>query len=328
MSRVPAKLQGPVPAPPAPAPARAPAGPDAASEVRYRPPRPSVPGVVRDAWRSRHLVRPMGFRVVAKMYAQTKLGRSWLVIRPAMDVGGSALIFGGVLGVSARDGTPYVIFLVVGLAGWRLFERTVYWSTRSFDRYARYTRRFVMPLLLLPIAGAAPALVEFCVYSGIVLLIAAGYLAFDGTLWLESGPQLLAGAGGLVLCLAMGLGLSLWTSVLNARTRDVRHTMRYVLQIWMFVTPVLYPLSQLPAGFRPLAQANPMTSPIELVKYGFLGAGDVQLVPVVTSVAAILAVLAGGLWFFSRQASHFLGPAGWGRGGATMDDDDDDDYGL
>jgi lipopolysaccharide transport system permease protein len=300
-------------------PASPPAGTvSQAPAVTYLDPERSIRRFVSEAWHSRHLLAPLSFNVISRMYARTYLGRSWVFIRPAMDAAGGAILFGGVLGVRSGDGTPYLLFLMAGLVGWRGFERTVFWATRSFDRLRRISGKLDMPLLLVPLAGCAPALVDLAVYLLVLVLVILGFLAAEGRLWLELSPELLAAVGGLLLCVVFGVAIGLWTSVLNAHTRDVRHVLRYVMQIWMFATPVIYPITKLPPDFRPFAQANPIAAPIELIKHGLLGSGDVQLVPVVWSCVAACLFVGAGLWFFSRRASNFMGPAGW-----EADDDED-----
>ena len=298
-------------------------GPDAAAgdagAARYTDPPASIPRLVSDAWHSRHLLVALAQNIVARMYTRTYLGRAWLFIRPAMDAAGGALLFGGILSVSSQDGTPYALFFAAGIMGWRVFERTVLWVTRSFDRLGRLTRRLEVPLLLVPIGSISPALVDLAFYLLVVILIALGYLALDGQLWLQFNLETLAAVGGVLLILVFGLAIGLFTSVINAHTRDIRHALRYVMQIAMFATPVIYPISRLPEAVRPVAQANPLSAPIELVKHGLLGSGDVQLVPVLWSCTAAALLLAGGLRFFSRRATNFMGPAGW-----EADDDEDD----
>jgi len=294
-----------------------------AATVTYERPPPSIRREVAGAWQSRNLVPRMAARVVVKTYVRTILGRAWLVLRPVMDSLGLALLFGAVIGIKAPGGVPYILFLLVGLYGWRLFERSLFWSTRSFDRYARLVRKLDPPLLLMPIAGIGPAIVESAVYAGIIVGTVAYFWVADGTLYVVLAPEMLLGLAGVLLCLLFAVGLGLTLSVLNARARDVRIGLRYVLSIWFYVTPVIYPLSKLPEFFQVLAQVNPVTPMIELVKEGFLGIGRVEVLGVAWSVAATTATIAFGLWFFSRKAVDFTTPL---RG--EMLGDDDEDLGL
>lgn len=285
-----------------------------------RPP-PSIRREISEAWRSRGLIPRLAARVVVKTYVKTILGRAWLVLRPVMDSLGLALLFGAVIGLEAPGGTPYLLFLLIGLYGWRLFERSLFWSTRSFDRYARIVRKLNPPLLLLPIAGIGPAIVESTVYALLIVGMLGFYAITDGTFYVVLGPELLLAVAGIALCLWFALALGLTLSVLNARARDVRIGLRYVLSIWFYVTPVIYPLSKLPATFQVLAQINPVTPMIELIKEGLLGVGRVDPLGVAWAVTATVGATVFGLWFFSRKVADFTTP----RDSGMLADDEEED---
>lgn len=296
---------------------------DDVTQVTYERPHASVRREVAEAWRNRGLVPRLAARVVVKTYVKTILGRAWLVLRPLMDTLGLALLFGAVIGIAVPGGVPYLVFLLVGLFGWRLFDRSLFWATRSFDRYARLLRKLNPPLLIMPIAGTGPAIVESFVYALILVGVLAFYGIVDGTLYLVVGPQLLLGLAGLLLCLGLALGLGLTLSVLNARARDVRLSLRYVLTIWFYVTPVVYPLERLPATFQALAQINPVTPMIEMIKEGFLGVGRVDPPGVAWAVVATLGSIAFGLWFLSRKGVDFATPL---QRGTLGDEEEEEDF--
>lgn len=288
-----------------------------AAPFPYR--RQTVPALLRETWEERALLRPMASRVVRKSFAKTKLGALWLVIRPLVDTGGRALLFGAVLGaVTTPGGVPYLLFLLVGMQAWRLFDQTLHWATRGFDRYAKLARQFVFPLLTVPIAASAYGWLEFVIYGVLLILAFLLFWIFDGTLYLQLGPELLLAVLGMACALTFALGLSFWLSVLNARWRDVRLTLRFVLEIWLYVTPVIYPLEQLPSGVRPIVQANPVAPAVEMVKHGLIDAGSVSALGIAWAVVASLGTLWSGLWFFSRHASRFNRPL-------LADEDDDDE---
>jgi lipopolysaccharide transport system permease protein len=214
---------------------------------------------------------------------------------------------------------PYFLFLLVGMAAWRLFDQTLTWSTRGFDRFSKLVRTFSFPLLLVPIAASAFGWLEFGIYSALTALVFLAFLVTDGTLYLAVGPELLLGVLGLLLALGFGLGLALWLSVFNARWRDVRFSLRYVLEIWFYLTPVIYPLTQLPADVRTLAQVNPMSPIVEMVKEGFLDAGTTSPLAVAWAIVATLIALTSGVWFFANHSARFVVPD------ADGDEQDEDD---
>lgn len=257
---------------------------------------------VRDAWTHRGLLPRMAARFLAKFIAGTKLGRAWLLIRPLMDSLGMTLLFGGVLKVATPGAVPYYLFLMSGLLSWRLFERTAMYATRSFSVYRKLMKKFRFPLLLVPLGGLAYPVVNIAVYWAVFAGAVVFYRVTTGDLHLETSVQLLLVVPGILLGLAFTIGFVLWASVLNAKARDVRYTLRYVLPIWMFVTPVVYPLSQLPPSLRWVAVVNPMSAPVELVREGLLGVGGLDFTAVAWSVLLTAVLLVSGLWYFNREA--------------------------
>lgn len=273
-------------------------------EVVVRDARDTIRSSISHAWAERHLAPRLGVRVLVKLVSGTKLGLSWLAIRPLMETVGMTLIFGGLLQVSAPGPVPYFIFVLAGLTGWKLFERTVFYLTRSFDVYRKLMKGVVLPLLLIPVASAAFPIVEISVY---LLVFAASIVVFyfvDGQVYLQINT--LAVLSGFALILGSAVGIGLWTSVLNGKARDVRLTMRYVLQIWLFLTPVVYPLSALPGPYKWIAAVNPMTAPVELVKSGLLNVGNVRGDDLTVSICFAAVMLLSGLWFYAREARRSI----------------------
>jgi lipopolysaccharide transport system permease protein len=128
----------------------------------------------------------------------------------------------------------------------------------------------------------------------------------DGDLYLQAAPQLLLALPGFLIVMAMAIGMSLWTSVLNAKARDVRYLLRYVLPVWLYLTPVVYPASLVPADYRWLTWLNPMSGPIELIKVGLLGTGEVAAAALISGVGFAAVAMGSGLWFFSREAPRSI----------------------
>lgn len=298
------------------------AGIDPATVVTVTDTPPGVWTLVRETWRERRLAPRLGTRVLLKLVWGTKLGAWWLVLRPTMDTLGKALIFGALLGVAAPGGVPYFVYLLAGLIGWRLFDRIVLYATRSFDLYRKVMTQIDFPLLLAPLSSAAFPLVEVSVYVGVLLVAVLFFLTVHGELYLALGFESLAILGGLAILVAAACGIGLWTSVLHGKARDTRLVMRYVLEFWLYLTPVVYPLTAIPPEYRMLANANPLTAPIEMVKLGLLGTGEVTLYPALWSAAFAVTAVTSGLWFFSREARRSVdihGP------GADEDEDEERD---
>ncbi|MFL5819718.1 MAG: ABC transporter permease [Solirubrobacteraceae bacterium] len=277
---------------------------------------------IRDAWAERRLLKPMMARFLAKRIRGTKLGRLWLLIRPFMDALGKTLLFGGVLKLSSGTGTPYFLFLLAGLVGWRLFERTLMYGMRSIRMYRKLIRGFRFPLMFVAISSLAYPLVEAAVYMLVLFGTVIFFWATTGHFYLAPPPQLLLVVPGFVLLLILTVGATLWLAVANAKARDWRYALRYVLPIGLFVTPILYPIDKLPHQWHWLAVVNPLTAPIEMIKYGLIGAGFIELRALVVSFVVGSIITVSGLWYYSREAVRSLEYATGG------DDDDDDEDGF
>jgi lipopolysaccharide transport system permease protein len=263
---------------------------------------PRAPGIrhrLRELWSYRALFAYFGSRAIARITSNTMLGFSWLLVRPLGDTAARALIFGGVLNAPSGN-APYFLFFLVGMWSWRLFDRTLFWATRGIEMNRKLLSKMYFPRILLPFASMAPGLVEFCVYTVLVAGTIAFYAITDGTPYVELGPQLLLVPLGFAMALGLSIGIGLFTSVLGAYGRDTRYSLQYVLEFWMFVTPVIYPLDAIPQQFRTVALLNPMTPIVEMIKQGLIDSGSVDVVAIAASGAFIVVLLIGGFWFFNR----------------------------
>lgn len=264
-----------------------------------RPRRPGVFHRLADLWRYRQLVPFFGRRYIQKLYARTWLGWTWIPLRPAIDVSMRTILFGGLLAVPSA-GLPYFLFFLIGTAAWQLFERTATWSTRSLELNRGFLKRIYVPRLTPLVASIIPSVLDLLLY-GVMATIAFGYYwLIDGRVYAELSVRTLWCVLGFFLLPALGLSVGLWTATYAARARDIRFALRYVLGIWYFVTPVIYPLGAIPSGFQRLAQLNPATAPVEMVKFGILGTGSVPYTSLYITLGFIAVVGGLGLWFFGR----------------------------
>jgi lipopolysaccharide transport system permease protein len=257
----------------------------------------------REIWRYRRLGAFFGLKALQKLYARTKLGWLWLIIRPLFPLLVKALVFGGILGVGA-DGVPYFVFLVTATTIWELFATATMWGTRSLELNRGLLRQVYVPRLILPISMITPALLTFVLHL-IVLLGAIGWYAVaDGRNYLAAG----VGAGWAILAvmmtLALAVALSLFTSVPAIAARDVRFTLGYVLGFWVFITPVMYPLTAVPESWRVWMLLNPMTPIVEAFKFGVLGIGTIHGWALGSAAAVIAFGMLAGLVFFVRAEAE------------------------
>lgn len=280
---------------------------------------PSISEALSEAWRERHLIRPLVGNLWKQSFARTYLGPGWILIQVFMDTFGRALIFGSLIGLTAPAGVPYFIFLIGGMLGWRTFQRTLYVTTRGFDKFSRFTRELVFPLLLVPIASSGPVAIEFVIYIGLLVLAFGYYGAVHGELHLNLSPELLLVPVGILWALVFAWGIAMVTGPVNARTRDMRHFIRTILPLWLYVTPVVYPLEHLHGTARTIAELNPLAPIVEMVKVGLLGIGVLNPISVVWSLALTVGTFLGGVWFVSRYGYRVAGI------GQVPEDDDDED---
>jgi homopolymeric O-antigen transport system permease protein len=255
--------------------------------------------LARDLWRYRRLLRFFAFRSFQKLYARTMLGWAWIFIRPLFPLVVGNLVFGGVLGVAAGSTVPYFLFLVVGTTVWDFFASNLMWGTRSLELNRGMLSRIYIPRLILPIAMVAPALLNFVIHLG-VIIVAAVYYRWTEATWFVQFDRLGWALQAFALAWVMSLGIALWTSVPALIARDVRFTMGYVLGFWGLLTPVVYPLSAVPEEHRWAYALNPMTASVESFKFGVLGIGGIDPGQLAVAWGLALLALSSGLLFFSR----------------------------
>jgi lipopolysaccharide transport system permease protein len=281
----------------------APEAPQQAATWVLEPRREGVWSSLVDTFRHRRLILFFAVRAIERRYRRTVLGRLWLVLRPLLPVVVAALVFGRLLDVSS-DGKPYFVFLLVGMAPWTLFAGAATWATRSLEINRGLLRRLYVPRLIVPLATTSPAVLEFAINLCLIAATGIGYRIATGTGWIVVGPGWLASLAAAAGALALAFGLGLWTSVYAARARDVRFALGYLLGIWQFLTPVIYPVTVVPERWRALLDLNPMTAVVTTFRWGMLGAPPPAARSIVAGAAVTAAVLVSGIWFFLRKESE------------------------
>jgi lipopolysaccharide transport system permease protein len=248
-------------------------------------------------------------------YQKTALGWWWLVVRPLLTAITTTIVMHSFAGVEAGS-TPYILFVLVGLAIWNLFEQGLLAVTRSL-RLAKLVPGDVPPILL-PVGSLAPRLLELGLTLGLILVMNAYFLVRDGRSHLALGLETLLIVPAVLLCLLLAVGIGLFTAVLVGNKTDLRFGLSYVLRAWFLLTPVIYPLSLVPERWRPLASLNPMTTIVELFKWGLLGpAGRGDVGHALVTIPALVLAFAAGVWFFSRARMR---PDGGDAGGEDEDE--------
>jgi lipopolysaccharide transport system permease protein len=260
----------------------------------------SVLDRARELWRYRYLWWYFASDTLLSTFRRSKLGWLWLLLRVTAPVGLNAIVFGGVLGVDS-GATPYFLFFLCGTTTWVLFERSLLFVTRSLESNRKLITKVYFPRLILPMSAVAPGLL----YLGILLIVVVGtviyYFRKDGVWYITLRPELLASVAAIVLSLTFTVAVGLWTSVLQARYRDIRYGLRYVMPFWMYFTPIIYPVTMIPEQWRWLVVINPMAPIVELFKWGTLGQAHLTAPSLITSLVLVAITLISGMWFFNRE---------------------------
>ena len=214
----------------------------------------------RELWEYRDLFYVLVQRDLKLRYRQTLLGVVWAVLQPVLPMIVFTLLFGRLARMPA-DGLPYPIFVYAGLLPWTFFNTAVNNATASVVNSAGFVTKVYFPRLLLPAASVFGGLIDLAI-SGVIFFGMMLYYRFHLSWNLLNLPAL------LLLLTMLTLAVGMWTSAMYVRYRDVRHALPFALQIWMYLSPVIYPVSFIPSRFRWLLDINPLTGIIE----GFRGA--------------------------------------------------------
>jgi homopolymeric O-antigen transport system permease protein len=208
-----------------------------------------------ELWQHRDLFQFLIWRDVSIRYKQTFLGVSWAVLQPLLTMAIFTLLFGRLARVPS-DGQPYAIFVYAGLLPWNFFANAVTASSNSLVGNAALITKVYFPRLVIPGAAVGAGLVDFAI-AGVILLFMGFYYHIG------AGIRLLMLVPLVLLVTVMAVATGLWTSALNVKYRDVRYALPFVIQIWMYLTPVIYPITFLPQRWRWAVTLNPLSGTIE-----------------------------------------------------------------
>jgi lipopolysaccharide transport system permease protein len=246
---------------------------------------------VAELWASRELVLILAQRNIKVRYKQTVLGVAWAVIQPLAGVAIFTVVMSRLANVPS-EGIPYPVFVYGGLAVWLYFSNGATTAAESLAQYRDLVTKVYFPRLLAPLAAILPALLDL----GISIVAVGVFMAIFGVT-----PSWAIALLPLWIVAAVGttFGVGVWLSALNARYRDVRNALTFLLQIWLFATPVAYPSSLVHGAWRFVLYANPMTGVVEGFRWSLVGTPPPGL-PALVSLLSALLVLASGLVYFGR----------------------------
>ncbi len=254
---------------------------------------------LHDIWKYKKLLCYLCGRFARAMYKDTVLGWLWIVLRALIPAVVSTIVFGEMAKVPSDD-IPYILFFFTGISLWNLFGNSMRIITRSIRMGKRFIMNLYFPRILIPIASLWIFMIQFLVYmvllGGIILYF---YFAHN-KLYLVLEPQLFLSFYYIFLTILFTLGIGFFTSILNTQARDVRFSVPYLVNMFFFITPVLYPLSLVPEKWRWIAVINPMSSVIEGFKWSLLGKGEINLYYQLFSAFSVILIFLAGVWFFTR----------------------------
>ena len=256
---------------------------------------------LRALWQYRELLYFLVWRDIKVRYKQTALGFTWIVIQPIVTMVIFSILFGRLLNVPSGD-MPYPIFVYTGLLPWNYFANSLNRSTTSLVNSSHLITKVYFPRLVIPISAVLSGLVDFII-SFLVLIGLMIYFQISPT------PQIFLLPAFLLLAMCTALGFGLWLSALNVRFRDVNHLIPFIIQIWMYLTPVIYSVTLIPEQYRFLLALNPMTGVVGGFRWALLGEQMVDVQPLGTlfiiSILITLVVLISGAIFFRRTERTF-----------------------
>jgi homopolymeric O-antigen transport system permease protein len=266
-------------------------------DLELRPTRGWVSLQLGDLWSYRELLYFLAWRDIKVRYKQTVLGASWAVLQPLLTMAVFSLFFGRLAKVPS-DGVPYPIFSYAALVPWTFFANGLTQSANSLVGNANLIRKIYFPRMLVPIATVLSGLVDALIAFIVLLLMMLGYgiVPTRSVVWL---PAL------LLLALVTALGVGLWLAALNVQFRDVRYTVPFLTQFWMFATPIAYPSSLLPPKWQLLYAVNPLVGVVEGFRWALLGVDTAPGPMVAVSSAVAVLLLVGGALYFRRLERTF-----------------------
>jgi len=271
--------------------------PDPSASIEIRPSKGLLDLELDAIWRYRELLIVLTLRDIQVLYKQAALGVAWAIVRPVVAVVIFTVIFGNFAKMPS-DGLPYPVFAFAAVLPWTYFAEAVRRAASGLVTNSELVQKVYFPRLIIPIAGVIAPLLDFFV-AFVVLL---GVMVWFGV---TPSWHLLAVLPLLAVAALLGLAVGLWLAPVNVRFRDVQHTLPFMLQIWMYATPIVYPITIVPIEWRWIYSLNPMVGVIEGIRWAVVGKSNPDIVAIGIGVTAIGLLLIGGLIFFKRMERSF-----------------------
>jgi lipopolysaccharide transport system permease protein len=258
---------------------------------------------ISEIWRYRELLWTLAVRDIQIRYKQTALGALWAIIPPVFNM----LIFTWIFTVLFKtpqailsNGLPYAIFSFTAMVPWQLFANSLTQAGNSLVGSQNLITKVYFPRLVIPISSILSAMLDFL----IAMVILLGLMLYYHNS-IHPGIGLLALPFFIVLAIATALAAGLWLSALNVEYRDIRYIIPFLVQFWMYASPVIYSSDRIPAKWRPLYSLNPMAGVIDGFRWALLGSSSPPLRALIVSLLSVTIMLIGGLFYFRRMEKTF-----------------------
>ena len=270
---------------------------DSISTIQIEPSKGWVFLKLHDLWEYRELLYFLAWRDIKVRYKQTVLGAAWAIIQPFSTMVVFSIFFGR-LAKMPSDGIPYPIFAYCALLPWSYFAGALDRAGNSLVGNANLLTKVYLPRLVVPLSATMAGLLDFAI-AFVVLIAMMIFYGITPTSAVWTLPFF------LLLALATSLGVGLWLSALNVQYRDVRYTIPFLTQFWLFASPVAYPSSLVPEQWRVLYGLNPMAGVIEGFRWALLGKGSGPGPMLAVSVLVTVVLLVSGAYYFRRMEKTF-----------------------
>lgn len=267
---------------------------------------------LREIWQYRDLISLFIKRNIITQYKQTILGPVWYVVQPALTVIMYMIVFGGIAGIPT-DGVPRPLFYLAGTCMWQYFSDCLTKTSNTFVDNANIFGKVYFPRLAVPISNVLSNLLRFGIQFGFFVIVYLAYAFLDPTCMAKLNIYALLAPLMVIMMAGLALGFGILVSALTTKYRDLQILFTFIVQLWMYATPIVYPLSQTNSmswngiPVHTLMCLNPVTPVIEIFKYGFLSAGDfIGWRWIIYSFVFMVILLVLGVVVFNRVQKSFM----------------------
>jgi lipopolysaccharide transport system permease protein len=266
--------------------------------LRVRPASGWAPLQLADLWAYRGLLYFLIWRDIKVRYKQTILGAAWAIIQPVCTMVVFSIFFGQLANIPS-EGIPYPIFAYTALVPWMYFANALSRASNSLVEQERLITKVYFPRLIIPMAAVLSGLVDFAL-AFVVLIGMMLFYRIVPTSAIWSVPLF------VLLAIMVALGIGLWLAALNVLYRDVRYVTAFLIQFWLFATPVAYSSNLVPGYWRTLYGLNPMAGVVEGFRWALLGQAQAPGALLLVSILVVVGVLIGGLYYFQHMEQTFV----------------------